>query len=269
MPERGQGVAGTGARTDAHPLLARGGPGLGQVPRRSVRDTVAEKLATMIASGALSVGDPLPGERDLAAAMGVSRPTVRGALSVLAARGIVSVAQGARTTVASDDVGDLGLSAMPAAPIAAYGLDDVHEARLLVEARLARLAAERIDGGALARLSALIKAQEAAGDDPVRYLISDREFHTVIYRAGGNAVLADVATTLWSYLLDHRRRVVACPGAIATSIADHRAILSGLVARDGEAVAAAFGVHERRIYETTRRLMAETGPDTQHGGETT
>lgn len=249
-------------------ILSGDEPALGQVPRRSMPDAVAERLATLIASGALSVGDPLPGERELAASMGVSRATIRGALGLLSARGILSVTQGARTTVASDDVGDLGLSAMPSGAVTRYGLGEVHDARLLVEARVARMAAERIEADALDRLAGMIEAQEAASDDPVRYLISDREFHTVIYRAGGNAVLADVAATLWSYLLDHRRRVVARPGAIARSIADHRAILAALEARDGDAAARAFGVHERRIYETTRRLMAETGPDTPTGGET-
>jgi DNA-binding GntR family transcriptional regulator len=53
--------------------------------------------------------------------------------------------------------------------------------------------------------------------------------------------------------------VVARPGAIATSIADHRTILDALVRRDGDAVVAAFGVHERRIYETTRHAMSQSG----------
>lgn len=253
---------------DAHALLAEDGSGLGHLPRQSMKDAIAEKLATLIASGALSIGDALPAERELAAAMGVSRETIRGAFLILSTRGILSVVQGARTTVASDDVGDLGLAAMSHAQVTAYGLDDVHEARLLVEARVAVLAAEAIAPEGLERLETLIDAQEAAINDPVRYLILDREFHTIIYRSCGNAVLSDVATTLYSYLLDHRRRAVARPGAIARSIADHRDILAALRAQDGDALARAFGVHERRIYETTRQLLAETGRDIQHGGET-
>ncbi|MFO6463499.1 FadR/GntR family transcriptional regulator [Jannaschia sp. KMU-145] len=252
---------------DAHPLLAADGSGLGHLPRRSMKDAIAEKLATLIGSGALSVGDPLPAERELAAAMGVSRETIRGAFLILSTRGILSVVQGARTTVASDDVGDLGLAAMPQSQVTAYGLDDVHDARLLVEARVARLAVETMQADDLARLDTLIDAQNGARDDPVRYLILDREFHTIIYRASGNAVLSDIAATLYSYLLGHRRRAVARPGAIDRSIADHRTILDALGARDGDALAHAFGVHERRIYETTRQLLGETGRNDQHGGD--
>jgi DNA-binding FadR family transcriptional regulator len=254
---------------DAHALLAEDVSGLAHVPRQSIKDVIAEKLATLIASGVLSVGDPLPAERELAAAMGVSRETIRGAFLILSTRGILSVVQGARTTVASNDVGDMGLAAMAHAQVTAYALDDVHEGRLLVEARVARLAAEEMASDGLTRIEALIDAQEAAAGDPVRFLILDREFHTLVYRACGNAVLSDVATTLYSYLLDHRRRAVARPGAIARSIADHRDILAALRARDGDAAAQAFGVHERRIYETTRQLMAETGRDNQQGGDPT
>lgn len=240
---------------DAQTLLSENRATLAHVPRRSMKDTVADKLATLIASGVLSVGDELPGERDLASTMGVSRETIRGAMLILSTRGILSVVQGARTKVASGDVGSMALLGMPYRDVMTYGLDDVHEARLLVEARVARQAAERIEGKALSRLRDLIAAQEAAQVDPVRFLIADREFHSVIYRACGNAVLSDVAMTLYSYLLDHRRRVVARPGAILNSIADHRVILDALTRQDGDAACVAFGVHEQRIYETTRQIM--------------
>lgn len=244
---------------DAKTLLADTVAGKAHVPRRSMKDAIAEKLATLIVSGALSVGDELPSERDLAKAMRVSRETIRGALLILSTRGILSVVQGARTTVASADVGEMALPDMPYRDVTAYSLDDVHEARLLVEAFVARRAAQRIDAAALNRLRDLIAAQEAAKEDPLRFLISDREFHTVIYRAGGNRALADVATMLYAYLLDHRRRIVSRPGAIGSSIADHRAIFDALALHDGDAVVTSFAVHERRIYETTRQIMSKEG----------
>lgn len=237
-------------------FLSDDGTSLEKVAHHSVKNTVAERFATLIASGALSVGDTLPSERELASAMGVSRETIRGALLILSTQGIVSVVQGARTRVISADVGALGLSALSGGRVTDYTLDDVHEARLTIEARLAPLVADRIDDDTIGRLTELIETQEKTVGDPVRYLIADREFHTVIYRACGNAVFSDLAATLYSYLLDHRRRVVAQPGAIERSIGDHRDILAALKARDGDALAQAFGVHERRIYDTTRALLA-------------
>ncbi len=243
---------------DLRAILIDDGAALNGVPKQSMRDFVVQKIATFIATGILDVGDPLPGERELAAALSVSRETVRGAILVLSTRGILSVAQGTRTVVASTEVGDLAVQSARYRDISGYSLDDVHEARLLIEDRVARGAAVRIESATLQTLRTSIAAQEAAIDDPVRFLICDREFHTTIYRAGGNAALADMAADLYSYLLDHRRRAVAQPSSIEISIADHRTILAGLEARDPDAAAKAFAIHETRIYTTTKQLFTQS-----------
>ena len=247
---------------DVRAILTDHGAALNGVPKQSMKDFVVQKIATVIATGILDVGDPLPSERELAAALSVSRETVRGAFLILATKGILSIAQGTRTVVASSEVGELAVQSARFRDISGYSLDDVHEARLLIEEQVARTAAIRIEAATLETLRKSIQAQEAAINDPVRFLICDREFHTAIYRVGGNAALADIASDLYSYLLDHRRRAVAQPSSIATSIADHRAILAGLEARDSDAAARAFAVHETRIYTTTKQLFmdsAQTG----------
>jgi len=221
-----------GVEMDIRTILADDGTVLSGVPKQSMKDFVVQKIATFIATGILGVGDQLPSERELASALSVSRETVRGAILILSTRGILSVTQGTRTVVASTELGELALQSARYRDISAYSLDDVHEARLLIEDTVARAAALRMEAATLDMLRKSIAAQEAASDDPVRFLICDREFHTAVYRAGGNAALADMAADLYSYLLDHRRRAVAQRDSIATSIADHRAILAGLEARD-------------------------------------
>lgn len=243
---------------DLRAVLTRETNALSGVPKQSMKDFVVQKIATFIATGVLDVGDPMPSERELAAALSVSRETVRGAILILSTRGILSVAQGTRTVVASTDVGELAVQSARFRDISRYSLDHVHEARLLIEDQVARAAASRIESATLDTLHNSIAAQEAASNDPVRFLICDREFHTTIYRAGGNAALADMAADLYSYLLDHRRRAVAQSSSIATSIADHRAILGGLEARDPEAAAKAFAIHETRIYATTKQLLTQS-----------
>lgn len=229
------------------------------LPRRTIKDVIADKLAALIASGVLVVGDELPGERELAAALSVSRETVRAAVQVLAARGILDVAQGTRTRVAATDFGDMALGIASRPSVNDYDLDAVHEARLLIERRVVADAAERVSEAVLERLRRSLAAQEACLSDPARFLICDREFHVTVYRACGNPLLADIAIDLYTYLLGHRRRVVSQPGAIASSLADHRAILAALKARDRDAAVAAFAVHEERIYTSTRSLLAKAG----------
>lgn len=224
--------------------------------RRSVRDLVAGKIAALIASGMLKIGDELPSERDLAAALQVSRETVRGGIQILATRGLVAVVHGARTRVASDDVGTGFTGLREVKPINSYDLEDIHASRLAVERQVVSDAAGRVDGSTLAFLDDSLKAQRQATEDPVRFLIIDREFHLAIYRCCGNAVLADFVADLYSYMMEHRRKAVTAPGAILRSYRDHQAIVAALRAGDPQATVAAFETHLDRIYQTTKAILA-------------
>ena len=109
-------------------------------------------------------------------------------------------------------------------------------------------------GGSLARS---LEAPAGCISDPVGLLIRDREVHVSTYRECGNPLLADIVTDLYTYLMDHRRRSVAQPGAIGESFSDQRAILAALKARSREGAIAAFAAHEERIYASTKRLLAQ------------
>jgi DNA-binding FadR family transcriptional regulator len=225
------------------------------VVRRNVRGIVADTLAALIADGVLQAGDLLPGERDLAAALQVSRETVRGGMQILATHGIIEVIHGARTRVISADVGAVATGLREPKRVNSYDIEAVHEARLLVERRVVAAAAARIDAPALDRLADSLAAQHAAMTDPVRFLICDRAFHFTIYRACGNRALADFVGDLYTYMMEHRRKAVSRPGAIRSSYDDHRRIVAALGAHDPDAVVAAFTVHLERIYTTTLSIL--------------
>jgi DNA-binding FadR family transcriptional regulator len=227
------------------------------VVKRGVREMVCDKFRVLIASGLLQVGDVLPGERELAAALDVSRETVRSAVQMLAARGILEISHGARTRVVSAEVGPITVGIGRAKAIDSYDIDSVHRARLVVERQVVAEAATRIDDATLDHLDENLLAQKAAGDDPVRFLICDREFHFAIYGAAENALLADFTIDLYGYMLEYRRQAVSRPGAIQKSCRDHTAIVAALRAHDEKAVVAAFDAHLKRIYDTTRLVLTE------------
>jgi DNA-binding FadR family transcriptional regulator len=235
--------------------------------RRSARDIVADKIASVIASGVLQVGDALPSERDLATAIQVSRETVRGGMQILAARGIIEVSHGARTRVISADVGSFTAGLRAPRDVNSYDIEAIHAARMLVELAVVAEAARRIDQPTLRRLDDALAAQRAATDDPVRFLISDREFHLAIYRSCDNPVLADFVSDLYGYMMEFRRKAVARPGAILRSYQDHVAIVAGLRSHDPPSVVAAFERHVRRIYTTTVTIMGgeDDGADAARG----
>jgi DNA-binding FadR family transcriptional regulator len=249
-----------------HAHKARGAVRVTELPtfreaivRPSLTNAISEKILSLIASGILQAGDALPSERELADALNVSRSAVRGGLQNLAVRGILDISQGARTRVRRNDTGPVTIGIATARAIDAYDIESVHAARVLVEPQVVGDAARNIDVRGIALLDALLDAQKNMLDDPVRFLICDREFHAAIYRASTNRLLADFCTDLYTYMMDYRRRAMSRPGAIAVSYADHAAIVEALRSHDAEAAAKAFAAHTGRIYVTTQLLMHEQG----------
>lgn len=226
------------------------------IGRQNIRDSVAATLASLIASGIIQVGDNLPSERQLAQALCVSRESVRGAIQMLASDGLLSVVQGARTRVIDDNVGAHYGDQRQANLINNYSLDDIQASRMLVERQVVGEAAERIDATTLSDLDDCLRSQREALSDPVRFLITDREFHLAIYRCCGNEVLANFVSELYGYMMEHRRKAVAEPDATAKSLADHEVILEALNAHDRQAVVDAFEIHIDRIYQTTQSILS-------------
>ncbi len=225
------------------------------IERRSIKDIACEKLALQIASGVIQVGDQLPSERELSIAFGVSRETIRGALQTLSLRGIVDISHGSRTRVISSDIAELEIGITRSRAINSYDIEEVHAARLLVELQVVGDAAERIDAKAIAFLDKSLEEQSHTLDDPVRFLICNHEFHTAIYEAGCNGLLADFVADLDTYVMEHRRRVMMQPGAIARSYSEHKAVVEALRRHDRAATVEAFRQHLQRIYETTKLLL--------------
>lgn len=117
------------------------------VVRRSVSAEVFEQIAADVLSGELAPGTTLPSERQLAEALGVSRPAVREALQRLAAAGLVSVRQGDATTVLDYRRG-AGLEVLPRLLVRDGALDpavarSILETRLHNGPKIAELAAAR------------------------------------------------------------------------------------------------------------------------------
>jgi DNA-binding FadR family transcriptional regulator len=253
-----------GARAKPQTLFARVDL-RAELARRTVRERISDKLASLVASGILQVGEELPSERELASLLAVSRETVRGAIQTLAGQGIVEITQGARTRVVSRKIDTLKIGVASPSAIDGYDLESVHNARLLIERAVVADVAARIDDETLARLEQSLAIQRQTMRDPVHFLICDREFHLAIYRCAGNPLLADFVIDLYTFMLDHRRVAVSQPGAIEESYRDHVAIYEALRARNPEAVVEAFGRHIDRIYATTVQILADRPKEKKTG----
>src|SRR3954451_11313164 len=116
----------------------------GTVTRDALPDQIAQRLIALITERALKPGDRLPPERELAATMGVSRSSLREALRALAMLGVAEMRHGDGTYLTNLQPGSLMRSVGLVLALSDSGLEELFEARKLVEPGLAKLAAERI-----------------------------------------------------------------------------------------------------------------------------
>ncbi len=230
-----------------------GGPVAFDAPivRQRVADIVARRILDLVMAGVLKKGDQLPPERELAASLNVSRPSVREAIRGLAILGVVVTRQGGGAYISELDAEAL------LGPIQFYlslekmNVAELYEARSLIESDVARRAAVHMEGAALVALEAELAAQAGMESDPEAFRVSDYRFHEIIWQGARNAFLKRIGESLNAVGLDFRKRASETPGVLKQSMRDHRILLDALSARDPDAAAAAAAQHMKNVYDST------------------
>ena len=160
---------------------------------------IADEIRTAIVRGELSEGDSLGHEPDLVQRFGVSRPSLREALRILEAEGLVTVVRGVLGGVVVHEP-DERLTAKTAALVLQarnVPVADVHAARSIIEPVAARMIANSSSRGAAAReLRGLIKTQMEAFDDPEWFGQANAKFHERLVALTGKQTLSIVAEML-------------------------------------------------------------------------
>lgn len=221
---------------------------------------IVEQIKSAVRAGRLAPGDQLPSERELTRQLGVSRVSVRDALRMLEATGLVEVRVGARggafvTAPAPELVGE-GLADM--LMLADVPPADVTEARMVFELGMLRLACERADEDDLAALEEVCDRAEAALEAGAYDPSLSAEFHTRIARCTHNQALALLAESLQGPLrssLRQARRVDPATGR--RGALEHRALVGAIRAADVEEARAIMSEHLRR---TARRVAPGRTP---------
>jgi len=160
---------------------------------------IADELRSLIVSGELSEGDSLGHEPDLVERFGVSRPSLREALRILEAEGLVTVVRGVRGGVVVH-APDRRMTARTAALVLQarnVELADVFQALTMLEPIAARtIATMRGRKTAIKELRDLIADEEAAVDDPEQFGTATAVFHARLVALAGNQTLGIVAEML-------------------------------------------------------------------------
>ncbi len=198
---------------------------------------VVEQVMSLIDKEVLVCGDKLPSERDLSVEFGLSRATVREAMSALEIMGLVEVKPGLGTFVSECKNENDGVL-IELTEKDAISPSEIFEARIILEPQLAKLASQRATQEDLDNLLEILNAAELLSEDQIEeFEILDEEFHSILARASYNDVLFNFAlninrlrnSRLWGNM---KFKSLKKKGRITRYKKEHREMYEALVNRD-------------------------------------
>jgi len=211
---------------------------------------VAAQLREMIACKPYAVGERLPGERDIAGQLNVTRPLVREALIMLEIEGLVEVRRGAGIFVVGQPQSGLvaGAVAQSAGPF------ELLQARQLLESNIAEFAALQLTPVDISnmRQALQLEKQELVAEDLESPEGGDRQFHLAIAEATHNSMLVELFKQSWQWRVDNPlwrqlHRPLRHSHYRAAWLGDHQQILAALIKKDPRAAKFAMWQHLENV----------------------
>lgn len=220
-------------------------------PAPAMSERAAAEIRDAILAGALAPGSPVRQE-DLATRLGVSREPVRQALRVLEREGLVRTLPNRRAIVA---------------PVDRALIVDIYELREAIEALVAAKLARGPHVEA-APLRALVAEGRAAvrRADVDRLIDLDLAFHTSLYEAAGNHVIAEIMRQQWRHIRRVMGATLAVSGYRRHVWDEHAAILEAIAARDERRARDLAAAHTRAARELLTARLDGRDPTAATGG---
>lgn len=212
---------------------------------------IADQLLDLIKVKKLGPGDRLPPERQLSELLEVSRPSLREALHILQAQGIVAIRHGQGTFVEEPLVAqELRASVMSSE----HDLNELFDAREVLEIPAAKWAAEKATKEDIRLLRATLNQMDsiaASGDlDYEQLKFLDSKFHLTIVGIAKNRFLDQTLHVLQEVMGTSMETTLRLPGRIEVSAKEHLAILDAIENGDGELASKLVGAHIKGARET-------------------
>jgi GntR family transcriptional repressor for pyruvate dehydrogenase complex len=204
----------------------------GPVQAPTTFEETVERLGTAIRLGLLSAGARLPSERDLADQLGISRSTLRHAITTLTQSGhLVSL----RGRAGGTFVADTPPLAEAHEVIALEGhWRDLLDYRIAIEAGAALLAAERAQPAALARMQEQVEAMDAALEDFSTYRHADVFFHLGLAEAAESSRLVAAMNEVQGGMSELIAHIAHPPAVLERANRQHERLIGLLRKGDGE-----------------------------------
>lgn len=224
-------------------------------PTRRVSEWVAEQLLDRISRGELVPGQRLPGERQLAEQLNVSRVSVRAALQKLKTQGFLTAVQGGGTRIVSS-AGAMDAALTEMVRVKVENLYDLVEIRIALETWAARRAATHGSDADIEAIGRIVSVMDKPGRDRTA---DDFDFHVAIGRAAGSPVYLHILSTIRDTLgqmVEFHHSPPFAEGQEEMMLNHHRAIYDAISRREPDAAAEAIRCHLTWILERYQQIRA-------------
>jgi DNA-binding FadR family transcriptional regulator len=220
--------------------------------KRKAVDEAVDRIRAGILSGEYQAGHDLPGERELSTTLGVSRLTLRAALSRLEAEGLVKPVHGSGTRVLDyrehggvEMLGHMATLVQRGGEVPLALLADLLELRRAVAVEVMGIAAERITEAELDDLAKHIAYQAKCTGDAQKYMAADIETARRLAQATHNQAILLLSNTIVRVLVQQRGMEFTFLIDVERAISTYKKMVGLLRAGD-----------PRIARKTTRRLLA-------------
>jgi GntR family transcriptional regulator, transcriptional repressor for pyruvate dehydrogenase complex len=256
MPPRGKSDAREASRGRGSDVGSSAGL-FNPVNDRRISELIVDQVRLLIRQQQLNPGDRLPSERELCERFGVSRVTVREALRVLEANGLLEIRVGARggafvTKPSKERVGE-GIADL--LTLSAVTASEATEARLLLEVGMIPLVCERADDDDIAALLDICDRQDAAlaaGDYQINL---SAEFHSRLAECAHNSAIQMLSHSFRGPLLmslERAQRTAPEMGRLGAK--EHRGLVHAIQRHDAEEAADIMRQHLGRTAKRVKDL---------------
>jgi GntR family transcriptional repressor for pyruvate dehydrogenase complex len=219
---------------------------------------IRDQIKEAIKGGHLAIGDRLPSERELGEQFGVSRVTVRDALRMLEASGLVAIRIGAHggafVTAPEPMLVSDTLSTMIA--MSTTAAEEVTEARIIVELGTIALVCERATAEDVAALEEICDRSEAALETGTFDVKLSAEFHARLAKASHNEAVSLITDSLQGPILESLLRAKAiAPEMGDPGVTEHRTLVEAIKRRDVDAAHETMRTHLARTADRLARPL--------------
>ncbi|GAA1010257.1 GntR family transcriptional regulator [Acrocarpospora pleiomorpha] len=226
-----------------------------------VSQVIVDQIRLLMRQGKLKPGDRLPSERELCVKFGVSRVTVREALRVLEAGGLVDIRVGAHggafvTTPTNARLGEGLADLLNLSPLTAA---EVTEARMVFELGIVPLVVERATTEDIAALKEICARQRAALKDDSYSMTLSAEFHVRVAACTHNVAIEMLVQSFHGPLLASLREAqTLAPLMGRRGNTEHQAFVDAIEAGDTEAATKIMREHLQRTADRVAKSTSET-----------